>query len=145
MKAYNINFFNEGIDFTLEETETIAHWIVNTIKEEGYTDIEELNIIFCSDDYLLSINQQYLQHDTYTDIISFDNSNDENTISGDIFISIERIRENAAIFKVTEDEELNRVIIHGILHFCGYLDSTSDEKEVMTEKENYYLKHLPNP
>lgn len=145
MKAYNINFFNEGIDFTLEETETIAHWIVNTIKEEGYTDIEELNIIFCSDDYLLSINQQYLQHDTYTDIISFDNSNDENTISGDIFISIERIRENAAIFKVTEDEELNRVIIHGILHFCGYLDSTSNEKEVMTEKENYYLKHLPNP
>jgi len=101
--------------------------------------LKELNYIFCSDAYLLQINQQYLNHDTYTDIITFDNSETEKVITGDIFISIERIRENAAKYNITEADELHRVIIHGALHLLGYKDKTAVTKQKMTEKEDFYL------
>lgn len=105
---------------------------------EGFK-LNELTYIFCSDNYLLNINRQYLDHDTYTDIITFDNSEGNNIVTSDIFISIERIRENAVNFNVPEITELHRVIIHGVLHLLGYKDKTPADKQKMTEKEDYYL------
>lgn len=139
MSLRSIQFFNEGITYTLKNKAIIRQWISNTIKSEGFKRISELSFVFCSDEYLLTVNQEYLDHDTYTDIITFDNSEDEEVISGDIFISIDRIKENAAKFKVAETDELHRVMIHGILHLCGYLDESKSAKALMTEKENYYL------
>jgi rRNA maturation RNase YbeY len=98
-----------------------------------------LNFIFCSDNYLLSINQNYLKHDTLTDIITFNNSEDKRVIVGDIFISLERIRENAQRFNVTSESELHRVMIHGTLHLLGYADKGKEAKALMTDKENHYL------
>lgn len=143
MNLRNIQFFNENIQFTLKKKGVIRQWISKTIKSEGFKKVGELSLIFCDDDYLLSINQQYLDHNTYTDIITFDNSEDEEVISGDIFISIDRIKENASLYKVEEAHELHRVIIHGILHLCGYLDHSKEEKKMMTEKEEQYLRDLP--
>ena len=133
-----IHFFLEDISYTLKQKALVRNWIKNTIVEEGFK-LRELNFIFCSDEYLLSINQQYLNHDTYTDIITFDNSEDDRTIVADIFISIDRLRENASIFNVTERDELHRVMIHGTLHLLGYADKGGEAKALMTEKENKYL------
>jgi rRNA maturation RNase YbeY len=133
-------YYNSETDFTLDNQEKITTWIKNTIKEEDY-QIEEISYIFCNDSYLLEKNIAYLNHDTLTDIISFDYSVGK-IISGDIFISIERVKENAQEFNVSFLNELHRVIIHGILHYCGYKDKTSDQKEVMRSKENYYLSLL---
>lgn len=133
-----INFFEEDITYQLKQKTAVRKWIAETIKAEGHT-LRELNYIFCSDSYLLQINQQYLHHDTYTDIITFDNSEEEGSIVGDIFISIDRIRENAEKFKVSETDELHRVIIHGALHLLGYKDKTRSSKQKMTEKEDFYL------
>jgi rRNA maturation RNase YbeY len=133
-----VNFFEEDIPFKLKNKTQVRQWINDTIIAEGYK-LKELTYIFCSDAYLLEINQQYLDHDTYTDIITFDNSEEEGKITGDIFISIERIRENAQKFKVGETDELHRVIIHGALHLLGYKDKTPSSKEKMTQKEDEYL------
>lgn len=133
-----IHFFTEDISYTLEQKALVRNWISNTIVEEDYK-LQELNFIFCTDKYLLSINQQYLQHDTYTDIITFDNSNKNFEISGDVFISLDRVRENALNFKVNEKDELHRVMIHGTLHLLGYSDKEKAAKVVMAEKENRYL------
>ncbi|RYG11546.1 MAG: rRNA maturation RNase YbeY [Chitinophagaceae bacterium] len=135
-----INFFTEDISYTLKQKTKIKSWISTTIKEEGYA-LEELNFILCSDAYLLRINQDYLQHDDYTDVITFDNSEELKTIVGDIFISIDRIRENAVQFKSTVETELCRVMIHGTLHLLGYKDKTKAAKTQMTAKEDYYLAH----
>lgn len=134
----SINFFAEDIDFVLKQKMSIRTWITETAKTEGFR-VRELNFIFCSDEYLLGINQQYLNHDTLTDIVTFDNSEDEGVLVGDIFISVERVRENAGIFKVAEQDELHRVIIHGVLHLCGYGDKKPADKKKMTEKEDYFL------
>jgi probable rRNA maturation factor len=134
----SINFFNEDITFKLKNKIGLKKWIKSAIEAEGYT-LQELNYIFCSDQYLLQINQQYLDHDTYTDIITFDNSDKYKVISGDIFISIERIRENAIKFNSGEENELHRVIIHGALHLLGYQDKKAGNKKIMTQKEDYYL------
>lgn len=142
MSLRTIQFFTEEIDYTLKNKGVIRQWIVQTIQAEGFKKTRELNFIFCNDPYLLSINQQYLDHNTYTDIITFDNSEEEEVISGDIFISLERIKENAALFNVTESHELHRVIIHGVLHLCGYLDEKKEDKALMTEKEDFYLGKL---
>lgn len=142
MSLRSIHFFSEDIDFTLKNKGLIRKWISHTIKAEGFKKNKELTFIFCSDAYLLSINQQYLDHNTYTDIITFNNSEDENTISGDIFISIDRIKENATKFKVKESNELHRVMIHGVLHLCGYLDEKAKDKKLMTKKEDFYLDQL---
>jgi len=133
-----ISFFEEDISYKLKNKSQVRRWITETIEAEGFR-LKELNYIFCSDDYLLQINRQYLNHDTYTDIITFDNSEKEGSIVGDIFISIDRIRENAAKFKVTDADELHRVIIHGALHLLGYGDKNPADKKKMTEKEDFYL------
>lgn len=138
MKKLPIHFFTEETNYTLKKKSLLKDWINQTILKEGY-QLQELNFIFCSDDYLLKINQQYLNHDTYTDIITFDNSNSEKQICGDIFISIDRIKENARIFNVKITDELHRVMIHGTLHLLGYPDKKKHEKALMTEKEDFYL------
>ena len=134
----SVNFFNEDIVFTLKNKTKVKDWIKSTIKAEGYT-LQELNYIFCSDPYLLQINQQYLDHDTYTDIITFDNSDKQKVIIADIFISIDRIRENAVKFDSGLENELHRVIIHGALHLLGYQDKDVSSKKIMTQKEDHYL------
>lgn len=139
MAIKDISFFSEDINFTLKDKAKVRNWIADTIKSEGFKRIGELNFIFCSDEYLLDINKQYLNHDTYTDIVTFDSSEDEDVIAGDIFVSVERIRENASKFSVQERDELHRVIIHGVLHLCGFLDKKKEDKELMTAKENEYL------
>lgn len=136
-----INFFTEDINYTLKNKTIIKKWIESTIIEEGYC-LSELNFILCSDEYLLRINQDYLQHDDYTDVITFDNSEEPKTIVSDIFISLERIKENALNFKSTTVNELCRVMIHGTLHLLGYLDKTKAAKKEMTAKEDFYLQKL---
>ncbi|MFD2554289.1 rRNA maturation RNase YbeY [Sphingobacterium tabacisoli] len=140
MALKDISFFSEDIEYTLKEKAKVREWIHAAIQAEGFKRVSELNFIFCSDEYLLDINKEYLNHDTYTDIVTFDSSEDEEVIAGDIFISIERVRENASKFKVLERDELHRVIIHGVMHLCGYLDKKKEEKERMTAKENEYLQ-----
>ena len=128
----SIHFFEEDISYKIKNKKSVRQWITETVLAEGYK-LKELNYIFCSDSYLLQINQQYLNHDTFTDIITFDNSSEEGVITGDIFISIDRIRENALKFNTGEENELHRVIIHGALHLLGYTDKKSaDEKRSAT-------------
>ncbi len=136
-----INFFQEEVSFTLKDKQKLKKWIKEAIEAEGFL-LKELNYIFCSDEYLLQINRQYLNHDTLTDIITFDNSETPGKITGDIFISIERIWENAEKFNVTQTRELQRVIIHGALHLLGYADKKPADKKLMTEKEDFYLNKV---
>lgn len=138
-----IHFHTEDISFTLKNKTGLKKWIVETIEKKG-RETGDINFIFCSDAYLLTINKQYLQHDTYTDIITFDYSKESHLlpISGDIFISVERVKENAKTFSKTTEEELKRIIIHGILHLLGYKDKTKAAKEEMTKEENKCLKKL---
>ena len=138
MSQLPIHFFSEDISYTLKNKGLLRTWIKNTIIEEGFK-LKELNFIFCSDNYLLSMNQEYLKHDTLTDIITFDNSENQREIVGDIFISLERIQENAQSFKVKTEDELHRVMIHGTLHLLGYADKGKEAKALMTDKENLYL------
>ena len=133
-----ITFFEEDIQYKLKDKTKVRQWIKDTIAAEGY-QLDELTYIFCSDAYLLQINQQYLNHDTFTDIITFDNSIEKKTVTGDIFISIDRIRENAAKFDQTVANELHRVIIHGVLHLLGYKDKSPADKKKMTQMEDKYL------
>lgn len=138
MSALPINFFIEDIDFSLKQKGKIRSWIKEVIVTEGYR-LRELNFIFCDDDYLFQLNQQYLEHDTLTDIITFDNSLDDQSILGDIFISIERVNENALKYGATLVDELHRVIIHGVLHLLGYSDKGKVAGEAMRALENRYL------
>lgn len=138
MSRLPIHFFSEEISYTLKPKLLVRSWINQTILAEGYR-LGELSFIFSSDEYLLKINREYLNHDNYTDIITFDNSKTEKLIIGDIFISIERIRENASKFNVKERDELHRVMIHGTLHLLGYPDKGKEAKKVMTTKEDHYL------
>lgn len=136
-----IHYFTEDISFNLKQKTIIKNWLKETITAEGYV-LQELNFIFCSDAYLLDMNQQYLNHDTYTDVITFDNSEVLKTIIGDVFISIDRIRENAAAFSRDFHNELCRVMVHGTLHLLGYTDKTKTSKSQMTLKEDQYLAKL---
>jgi probable rRNA maturation factor len=135
-----IAFLTEDITFELKEKLKHKAWLKEAAKAEGFR-IGELNYIFCSDVYLLDINQKYLGHDTLTDIVTFDNSEEPKMIEGDIFISIERVRENALKFD-TATSELKRVMIHGLLHLAGYKDKDKAQKELMTLKENEHLKNI---
>lgn len=139
MALKDILFFAKETDYVLKQKQKVREWVSTCIKEEGFKRVAELNFIFCSDAYLLEINKQYLNHDTYTDIVTFDNSDEEEVIMGDIFISVDRTQENAQKFSVSAADELHRVIIHGVLHLCGYLDKSKADKSLMTEKEDYYL------
>ncbi|MFK5880187.1 MAG: rRNA maturation RNase YbeY [Flavobacteriaceae bacterium] len=129
--------FNNEIEFTLYNQVDLANWITQSIDKEGFK-VGELNYIFCSDEQLLERNIEFLNHNTYTDIISFDYTMGK-LVSGDIFISIDRVTENAKTFNTSFQNELNRVMIHGILHYCGYNDKTDDDKSLMRIKEDYYL------
>ena len=135
-----IAFLTEDITFELKEKLKHKAWLKEAAKAEGFR-IGELNYIFCSDVYLLDINQKYLGHDTLTDIVTFDNSEDPKMIEGDIFISIERVQENALKFD-TAESELKRVMVHGLLHLAGYKDKDKTQKELMRNKENEYLKNI---
>ena len=132
--------FNYEIDFQLESEDKTATWIQNCIEKEGF-ELGEINYIFCDDDYLHNINVEFLQHDTLTDIISFDYTLGK-LVGGDIFISVDRVKENANEFNTSFENELHRVIIHGILHYMKYKDKTEEEKQVMREKENTCLNIL---
>jgi len=132
-----VSFFLEDIKFKFSEKRAVKEWMFQTIINEG-KKLEEITIIFCSEDYILKINNEYLKHDFYTDIITFDYT-EEDKISGDMFISIDRVKENSKDLKVSFNEELNRVIIHGVLHLCGYKDKTKQQSLEMRAKENFYL------
>ena len=129
--------FHYETDFLLENTEIFIRWIKNVILEEN-KELGEVNYIFCDDKYLMEKNIKYLNHDTLTDIITF-NYCEGDRISSDIMISVERVMENSSIFENSFSEELNRVMIHGILHLIGYNDKTDGEKEIIRKKEDYYV------
>lgn len=136
--------YNYECDFRLDNEDLFSDWITRVIHSENKS-LGEIAYIFCDDDYLLEINQEYLNHDTLTDIISFDYSED-NIISGDIFISIDRVQDNADDFDTPFEEELKRVLIHGILHYCGYKDKSPEEETLMRNKEEekmnmFHVKH----
>ena len=130
--------FNYENEFELSNEDQIATWISKVILSENMKE-GEINYIFCDDDYLLNLNEQYLDHDTLTDIISFDYSVG-NEIHGDIFISTERVLENAADFNVSFQEELQRVLVHGVLHYCGYKDKSEADEQLMRNKEDEKIK-----
>lgn len=136
-----ISFTTEGdLKFTLKHKLLLKRWLTDVAKEEQRR-VGEVSYIFCSDNYLLEINRRYLNHDYYTDIITFDYSED-NQISGDIFISIDTVRVNAKEYAQTFENELYRVMVHGVLHLCEYKDHSEQEKRRMKEKEDYYLGKL---
>jgi len=137
LKESKINFYSEN-EFILEETDRYAKWIEHVISTENMK-LEEINYIFCDDEYMLKLNVEFLDHDTYTDIITF-NNNVGSILEGDIFISTERVKDNAETFGVIFEEELRRVLSHGILHLCGYNDKTEEESLVMREKEEEKMK-----
>lgn len=133
----SIRFFTEDVEFILEKPRKRIAWIRRVVDKEKAL-LGEVNYIFCSDNYLLKINQQYLKHNTYTDIITFDMSQGE-SLAGDIFISIDRVLENASSFGISKNDEIDRVIIHGILHLIGYSDKKPAEKAKMRKKEEACL------
>jgi rRNA maturation RNase YbeY len=126
--------FNYETEFTLENEEAIAAWLTNVITSENKKE-GEINYIFCDDEYLHKINLEYLNHDTLTDIISFDYTMG-NELSGDIFVSVERVMDNAKDFNVVFEEELKRVLVHGVLHYCGYKDKGEADELLMRSKED---------
>jgi rRNA maturation RNase YbeY len=132
--------FNSETHFSLENEAKIASWVQHIIVSEGYT-VGEVGYIFCNDSYLNNINKEFLNHDTLTDIISFDYCLGKQ-VNGEIYISIERVTDNAKLYQVSFENELSRVIIHGVLHFLGYSDKTPEEKKGMRLKENTCLKEL---
>lgn len=136
-----IHFFEEETIFKLKNKKHLRNWIEQTIVAENHT-LKEINFIFCSDDYLLKINQDFLQHNTFTDIVTFDNSIKEKEIVSDIFISVERVTENALLYNIPLAEELHRVMIHGTLHLLGYKDKSVKEKKLMTDRENFYISNM---
>ncbi|WP_442795793.1 rRNA maturation RNase YbeY [Pelobium manganitolerans] len=138
MSATAIYFFSEETPFKPKKVGALRVWLSNMINAEKH-QLGELNFIFCSDDYLLKINQEYLNHDTYTDTVTFDNSDKDGLIVGDIFISIERVRDNAKTFKSKSVDELHRVMAHSTLHLLGYKDKNPNDKKQMTAKEDEYL------
>lgn len=134
-----VRFFSEEIKFKLPHPRKTSNWIIETIGKEK-SELGDLNFIFCSDSYLHSLNQEYLHHDTLTDIVTFDQrEHKDQPLSGDIYISIDRIKENASKFGEPLEKELHRVIIHGVLHLLGYKDKKPADKVLMRKKEEAYL------
>ena len=148
----SIHFFSENIDFNLKNKKPIRIWL-NTVAQKEHSFIGTINFIFCSDNFLLKLNQEHLNHNTLTDIITFDytdsslniknraaKNKSKNPLSGDIFISIPRVKENASSFQNSFKHELSRVMVHGLLHLLGYKDKKIKDKKMMREKENFYLE-----
>jgi rRNA maturation RNase YbeY len=132
-----ISLFFEDADLEFDQVDSVLSWIEDSVEREGRY-CGELSFILCSDEYLRKLNKKYLDHDYYTDVITFDYS-DNNGVSGDVFLSVDRVSDNAAIMKVDFTDELHRVMIHGVLHLCGYSDGSDDERNQMRAKEDYYL------
>ena len=132
-----VSYFTEDIAFPLQEKRLTSRWL-KFVAESEATRLGDISVIFCSDNYILDVNIKYLKHDYYTDIITFDYC-EGNRLSGDLFISIDSVRENAAFYGTEFADELNRVIVHGVLHLIGYDDHTEEDIAVMRAKENYYL------
>lgn len=137
MSQSNFSFHAADLDFELENQNEVTAWLEKSIIDEGF-DPGNITFVFTSDESLLEMNQKYLNHDTYTDVIGFDYSEGK-TISGEIYISIERVRDNALKYSANSNDELHRVMIHGLLHFCGYTDNGTDDKAVMKDREDYCL------
>lgn len=134
--------FNFETDFELKNSSNIQSWITEIVISEGF-ELGEIVYVFCNDEYLHKLNVEFLDHDTLTDILSFDYSVGKQ-INGEIYISVERVADNSNDFKTNFDDELHRVMIHGILHFCGYKDKSDMEEQSMRKKEDESLKKLSN-
>ena len=132
--------FNYETTFIIKNENNISNWVEKIISNHGF-EVGEINYIFCDDAYLHTLNVEFLQHDTLTDIISFDHTLGK-LVAGDVFISVERVKENATTFQVSFEEELHRVMIHGVLHYLGFKDKTEKEKEIMRNRENEALSDL---
>jgi len=132
-----IRYFFEDTSFKFSGRRNNSTWLKNAVTEEG-KKLGDVNIIFCSDPYLLEINKQYLGHDYYTDVITFDYCEND-IVSGDVFISVDTVRDNAAFYKAEFKDELSRVMVHGVLHLLGYDDHTEPDQKTMRSKEDYYL------
>ena len=139
MKESNISFYSVGT-FSLK-TEAAAAACIKAIAAEESREVGDITFVFCDDNYLLKINNEFLDHDTYTDIITFDYSVGNELIS-EIYVSTDRVEENAKKYKQTFENEIHRVMIHGVLHLCGYKDKLTEEKQIMRDKENHYLSLL---
>ncbi len=137
-----VSYYNEDITFPFKEKRLTSRWL-KFVAESEAKRLGDVAVIFCSDNYILDVNIKYLQHDYYTDIITFDYC-EGNRLSGDLFISIDSVRENASFYGTEFKDELNRVIVHGLLHLIGYDDHTEEDIAVMRSKENYYLSQRPN-
>jgi len=140
VKSMAITFHAEGVDFPTIDNNKVTNWIRLVAKEYGKRT-GEITYLFCNDEKILAVNQQFLGHDYYTDIITFDYSEDD-CLSGDIFVSIDTVRSNAELYRVSFQEELHRVVIHGILHLCGIKDESEKEEKAMREAENRALEKL---
>ena len=138
-----IHFFQEETSFQLDNAVKVSRWLEKIAAKEG-KNINTLNYIFCSDEYLYHINVEYLDHHTYTDIITFPYEENDD-LESDIFISIDRVKENALQYKISFEQELYRVMAHGLLHLCGYGDKTPTEKITMRAKEEEYLAYIISP
>ena len=136
----SIKFFSEDLPLPKIKRRLIANWLKEVILFEGKR-VGEISFIFCSDEYLLDVNRKYLDHDYYTDVITFDYVEGE-MVSGDIFISLDRVSENARNLYLSFLEELDRIMVHGVLHLLGYKDKSKKDKILMTEREDYFLKLL---
>jgi len=132
-----VYFHNEGVSFVFKNKKAVSSWLSSVVKSFKQ-EVGTLNFIFCTDEYLLTINKSYLNHNHYTDIITFDYC-EENKVSGDLFISIERVKEYSLKNNIEFNNEIHRVIVHGVLHLCGLNDKTEREKEKMREQENKFL------
>ena len=136
-----IRFFNEDVPYKLTQKQAARQWLKQQAEAEGYT-VGDLNYIFCSDDYVLQVNRDYLQHDYYTDIITFDQSEEDDKLEGDIFISVDRVADNAQQLGISAEQEMRRVLAHGMLHLCGYGDKTDEEAAQMRAKEEEWMASL---
>lgn len=136
-----INFHREDTEYQVKGILLTKQVLMQLVENEGFV-LNELNLILCSDAYILNVNRTYLQHDYFTDIITFDNTDKKLSVEGDLFISIDTVRSNAKLFKTTIINELRRVMVHGALHLCGYNDKTDEEKVQMRLKEDEYLAYF---
>ncbi|MDB4835195.1 rRNA maturation RNase YbeY [Cyclobacteriaceae bacterium] len=139
MEQNTINFFFEDISEPVLDYKKIKHWLSLLIDNHKY-NLAELNYILCSDEYLLKINKEYLDHDYYTDIITFDNSEEEASIEGDVFVSIDRVNDNSTNLNTTKTDETLRVVAHGVLHLCGFKDKTEEEASEMRKQEDIAIE-----
>jgi probable rRNA maturation factor len=133
-----IEFYSEDLDFSLSNPEQVADWIASIIEQHEF-ELVGLTYVFCSDEYLHQMNVEYLDHDTLTDIITFDNADEEGTVEGDIFVSIDRVRDNAQTLGIPFEDELHRVLIHGVLHLLGFKDKTDEQEALMRKQEDSCL------